>query len=91
MGRTEILKQLKQSFVEEDVKEPFQNREYVEETLGIFDMLIDGFDLGLDETDSAVQDIVGDIFRYFDETDELTRLIQKKREIIKYEKENKQD
>ena len=48
--------------------------------------MIDGFDLGESQTDNAIQDIVSDIFRYFDETDEFERLINKKMEKINYEK-----
>ena len=86
MGKTKILEKLKQSFVKGDKEEPFTSREYVEETLRIFDLLIDGFDLGESQTDNAIQDIVSDIFRYFDETDEFERLINKKMEKINYEK-----
>ena len=85
MNKTEILEKLKQSFVDDDKKEPFQNREYVEETLRIFDLLIAGFDLGKNEQDNAIFDIVNDIFKYFGETDELERLIKKK---IKMENKN---
>lgn len=87
MGKTKILKKLKKSFVKEDKEEPFLNREYVEETLRIFDLLIGGFDLGESQTDNAIQDVVNDVFRYFDETDEFERLITKKMEKIDYEKE----
>lgn len=61
----DILKILKQQFIEEDIKEPFRNREYVEETIRIFDMLIDGFDLSENQYDNAIYDVVNDIFRYF--------------------------
>lgn len=82
MSKTEILEKLKKSFIEEDKQEPFQNREYVEETLRVFDLLIGGFDLGEDEKNNAIQDIVSDIFNYFGE-DEFERLIRNKMKLIK--------
>lgn len=87
MSKAEILKKLKQSFIDEDVKEPFTDKEYVEETLRIFDLLLGGFNSDENETDNAIYDIVTDIFTYFDETDELERLIKKKMKIIKVEGE----
>lgn len=78
MSKTEILRKLKQSFIDGDNEEPFLNREYAEETFRIFDLLIGGFDLGGNQTNNAIQDIVNDIFKYFDETDELERLVKKK-------------
>jgi hypothetical protein len=65
LNKIEILKKLKGEFVKEEKAEPFQNREYVKESTRIFNMLIDGFDFGKNETDNATFDIVDDIFRYF--------------------------
>lgn len=67
-SKEDILKELKKRFVEEDTKEPFVNREYVEDTLQVFDMLISG-----DEDDfigvngGALCDVISDIFRYYGE------------------------
>lgn len=65
ISKKDILIKLRHDFIEEDRKEPFMNREYVEETIRVFDMLIDGFDLSENVYDNAIQDVVSDIFRYF--------------------------
>lgn len=85
MGKTEIIKQLRQSFIDEDNREPFQNREYVGETLRIFDLLLGTFDDSENDTDNAIYDIVSDIFGYFGE-DEFERLLRNKMKLIKMEK-----
>lgn len=67
-SKEEILKQLKEDFIKEDEAEPFLNRLYVDETIRLFDMLIEGYDeLAEYPTDKAINDIVIDIFRYYDE------------------------
>lgn len=65
-SRNDIIRKLKADFVKEDTTEPFVNREYVDETIRLFDML----DIYSDEperdfTDEAIRDIVNDIFRHF--------------------------
>lgn len=62
----DIIRELKASFVAEDKAEPFYSREYVEETIRVFDML-DGQNPQpeVDYKDEAVKDIIADIFRYF--------------------------
>lgn len=61
--KIEILEKLSKSFNEEDRKEPFIDRGYVEETKKIYHYLING---GIDQYDQrAINDIVADIFRYF--------------------------
>lgn len=70
-GRRDILKNLKERFIEEDIREPFEDREYVEDTLNIFDLLIennrvdriDEIMVTLDK--NALLDIIYDIFKYF--------------------------
>lgn len=61
MTKKEILKKLLKSFEEEDKKEPFLDREYVEETKRIYNGLI------ISDVDNyvgkATYDIVNDIFR----------------------------
>lgn len=66
-NREDVLKKLKENFIKEDESEPFQNREYAEETIRIFDLLIGGFDLDKNEVDNATFDIVTDIFNYYGE------------------------
>jgi hypothetical protein len=61
----DIIKKLKKEFLKEDKKEPFLDREYVDESLRIFDILSEGIGDFEDETDRAIYDIVQDIFRYF--------------------------
>lgn len=83
MERKEILEKLKKSFIEEDVEEPFQNREYVRETLRIFDLLSDDITPEETKTDEAITDIVNDIFRYYENEDDFEGIIRKKVGMIK--------
>ncbi len=63
LTKIEILEKLSKSFNEEDKKEPFIDRGYVEETKKIYGYLING---GIDQYDQrAINDIVSDIFRHF--------------------------
>lgn len=82
MKKIEILKKLKADFVAEDLAEPFINREYVEETLRIFDLLSDDFTPEETKTDEAIMDIVNDICRYYEDGDDFERLIRTKMKII---------
>ena len=61
----EAIKRAEKSFLEEDKKEPFLNREYVEETKRIFSLLRNKSSMGDFEnpTDRAIFDLVYDILR----------------------------
>jgi len=59
--RKEILIQLREEFIKEDEEEPFNDREYVEETLKAFDLLAGDIDIG---ENRAYYDIVQDIFKH---------------------------
>ena len=63
------IERLEISFIIEDKKEPFINREYVKETKRIFKLLKSGI-IGSEQdvTDRAIYDIVNDIFHHFEET-----------------------
>lgn len=56
-----LVKKIKKSFDEEDRKEPFVNRFYVEETNRIFDLLLSDYGGFTDETDRAIFDIFTDV------------------------------
>lgn len=67
-SKEDILRKLKQDFLEEDKEEPFSNRGYVEDTIKVFDMLIDGNeDEYIEIQGSALCDVVNDVFRHFQE------------------------
>lgn len=63
--KNDIIKELKEEFIEEDKKEPFENRDYFDETIRIFDLLLGVFDDNENETNNAIYDVVSDIFRYY--------------------------
>jgi len=65
LNRRQIINRIQESFEEEDEKEPFANRGYVEETIRIFDLLKNGVGDFDNNTDRATFDIVMDIIRYF--------------------------
>lgn len=65
--KKQIFEKAKKEFIAEDKKEPFQNRGYVEDSLQVFDMLINGDeDEFITIQGRALCDVVNDIFRYFD-------------------------
>lgn len=69
-NKEDILRKLKQNFIEEDKSEPFLNREYVEETIRVFNFLINPNNSLVNNLsplfqDKSVYDIVSDIFRHF--------------------------
>lgn len=61
----EAIKKAEKSFLQEDKKEPFLDREYVDETKRIFCLLKDKSSMGDFEnpTDRAIFDVVYDILR----------------------------
>ena len=61
-----IIEKLEREFIKEDKKEPFLNREYVEETKRIYKLLKGEIDSEENPTDRAIYDIVNDIFRELD-------------------------
>lgn len=64
--RKEIFERLKKNFIEEDEAEPFVNREYVESTIALFDLLIDGNeDKDYLLNGGAICDVISDIMFYF--------------------------
>lgn len=75
MNDIQILKKLKKQFIKEDKKEPFQNRGYVEDTIRIFDMLIEGNEEYIIEINkNALNDVIYDIFRYFKKERKISEL-----------------
>jgi len=60
-----IIKRIEKEFIKEDKKEPFQDREYVLETLKLFILLEEDVGDYENPKDRAIYDIVQDIFRYF--------------------------
>jgi hypothetical protein len=62
--RITILARLRESFNEEDRAEQFNDREYVDETNRLFDLLMEEYPHEpVDPKDRAIYDIVADIFR----------------------------
>jgi len=62
--RVTIIGKLKKSFNEEDKTEPFDDREYVDESNRLFDLLMEEYPIDpQDSRDRAIVDIVIDIFR----------------------------
>ena len=65
--RKDVLIKIRQDFIKEDTEEPFKNREYVKDTLKIFDMLISGDeDEFIEINGGALCDVVSDIFRHYE-------------------------
>lgn len=56
------MKKLKEDFNKGDREEPFIDREYVEETNRVYDVLIEGIGDEPNSTDKAIFDIVNEIF-----------------------------
>jgi parvulin-like peptidyl-prolyl isomerase len=62
--RITIIAKLKKSFNAEDRMEPFENREYADETNRLYDMLMEEYPYDPpDQKDKAVFDIVTDILK----------------------------
>ena len=62
INKINILKRLRNGFITEDKREPFIDRNYVEETIRIYDNLIESNTCEYQE--KAIYDIISDIFRY---------------------------
>jgi len=65
MDLKKLIFKAKKSFNNEDKKEPFLDRYYVEETNRMFDLLLEDIGDFPDATDRAIYDIVKDLFREF--------------------------
>jgi hypothetical protein len=62
--RIAILAKMKRSFNEEDKADPFNDRDYVDETNRLFDLLMEEYPHDPEDSkDRAIYDIVADIFR----------------------------
>ena len=67
IDKGKLMKQLLKEFLKEDKSDPFINRDYVDETKRIYELLRvpEGMANVDNETDRAVYYIVADILRYF--------------------------
>ena len=67
--KEKILTKLLKSFIEEDKKEPFFDREYSKETKRIYNNLIEGN--GVESQDRAIYDIISDIFKFLSVNEDI--------------------